>query len=83
MTSTPPAQGTTTKHPASNGSGAKPKPRRSAAPLVRFRLDAEMARLKAQGVVIAFDVMDTPGCRLALVCDPDGNKIMIHKRKVQ
>ena len=44
MTSTPPAQGTTTKHPASNGSGAKPKPRRSAAPLVRFRLDAEMAR---------------------------------------
>ena len=46
-------------------------------------LDGEMARLKAQGVVIAFDVMDTPGCRLALVCDPDGNKIMIHKRKVQ
>ncbi len=46
MTSTPPAQRTTTKHPPSNGPGAKPKPkpRRAAAPLARFRLDAEMAR---------------------------------------
>ena len=44
MTSTPPAQRTTTKHPPSNGPGAKPRPRRAAAPLARFRLDAEMAR---------------------------------------
>jgi predicted enzyme related to lactoylglutathione lyase len=44
-------------------------------------LDAEMARLKSNGVVIAFDVMDSPVCRCAMVCDPDGNKIMIHKRK--
>jgi 23S rRNA (cytidine1920-2'-O)/16S rRNA (cytidine1409-2'-O)-methyltransferase len=48
MTNIPPAQRTTTKHPSNNGSGAKPKPkaksRRSSAPLVRFRLDAEMAR---------------------------------------
>jgi predicted enzyme related to lactoylglutathione lyase len=25
--------------------------------------------------------MDTPVCRFAMICDPDGNKIMIHKRK--
>jgi hypothetical protein len=25
--------------------------------------------------------MDTPVCRFAIVLDPDGNKVMIHKRK--
>src|SRR5258708_8004806 len=46
MKNIPPAQRTTTKHPSSNDTGPKPKPktRRSSAPLARFRLDAEMAR---------------------------------------
>jgi predicted enzyme related to lactoylglutathione lyase len=44
-------------------------------------LDAEMARLKSRGVKIAMDVMDGPVCRCAMILDPDGNKIMIHKRK--
>jgi len=44
-------------------------------------LEAEMARLKAQGVPVVLDTMDTPVCRCAMICDPDGNKIMIHKRK--
>jgi predicted enzyme related to lactoylglutathione lyase len=44
-------------------------------------LDAEMSRLKSKGVPVHMDVTDTPACRFAIVCDPDGNKIMIHKRK--
>ena len=44
-------------------------------------LDAEMARLKARGVTIQMEIMDTPVCRFAVICDPDGNKILIHKRK--
>src|SRR5580704_1448001 len=44
-------------------------------------LDAEMARLKAKGVAVVMDVMDTPVCRFAMITDPDGNKILIHKRK--
>ncbi len=44
-------------------------------------LDAEMARLKAKGVAVVMDVMDTPVCRFAMIADPDGNKILIHKRK--
>jgi predicted enzyme related to lactoylglutathione lyase len=44
-------------------------------------LDAEMSRLKARGVTIHMDVMDTPVCRFGMICDPDGNKILIHKRK--
>jgi len=44
-------------------------------------LDAEMARLKSKGGVIHLDITDTPVCRFAMVCDPDGNKIILHKRK--
>ncbi len=46
-------------------------------------IDAEITRLKSRGVTFAMDtVMDTPVCRFVIVCDPDGNKIMIHKRKL-
>jgi predicted enzyme related to lactoylglutathione lyase len=44
-------------------------------------LDAEVSRLKAKGVTLAMEAMDTPVCRFAIVSDPDGNKILIHKRK--
>jgi predicted enzyme related to lactoylglutathione lyase len=44
-------------------------------------LDAEVARLKSLGVPFSIEPMDTPVCRFAIVCDPDGNKVMIHKRR--
>ena len=44
-------------------------------------LDAEMTRLKARNVKVHLDTMDTPVCRFAIIFDPDGNKILIHKRK--
>ncbi len=44
-------------------------------------LDAEMARLKSRGVPIVMETMDTPVCRCSIISDPDGNKIMLHKRK--
>lgn len=43
-------------------------------------LDAEISRLKSKGIAVHMDVMDTPVCRFAIVCDPDGNKVMLHKR---
>ena len=46
-------------------------------------LDAEVARLKAKGVPVPVDAMDTPVCRFAIVCDPDGNRLMLHKRKAR
>ena len=46
-------------------------------------LDAEVARLKSKGVPVHMDVMDTPVCRFAIVSDPDGNKLMLHKRKAR
>jgi len=44
-------------------------------------LDASMAALKAKSVPIVMDIFDTPVCRMAVIEDPDGNQITIHKRK--
>jgi predicted enzyme related to lactoylglutathione lyase len=53
---------------------------------IAFKVDdlgAEFARLKSKGVPVHMDVMDTPVCRFAIVSDPDGNKLMLHKRKAR
>ena len=44
-------------------------------------LDGEMARLKSRNVKVTMDITDGFICRFAIVCDPDGNKIMFHQRK--
>ena len=44
-------------------------------------LNAEVARLKAAGVVFKTEVAEFPPCRMALISDPDGNTICIHQRK--
>ncbi len=44
-------------------------------------LDVEVSRLKSRGVLVHREVTDTPLCRFAIVCDPDGNKVLLHKRK--
>ncbi len=43
-------------------------------------LDAEISRLKSRGAKFVMEATDTPVCRFTIICDPDGNKIMIHKR---
>ena len=42
-------------------------------------LDAFVKRLKEQGVAFVLDVTETPVCRMAVIADPDGNHIIIHK----
>ena len=42
--------------------------------------DVEIARLKSLGVKFSTNVMPTPICRFAIICDPYGNRILIHKR---
>ena len=44
-------------------------------------LDATLAKLKESGVTFDMEAIDTPVCRMAVVLDPDGSKVMIHKRK--
>jgi len=44
-------------------------------------MDATLAQLKAKGIVLLMGVFETPVCRMAIISDPDGNKVTIHKRK--
>jgi predicted enzyme related to lactoylglutathione lyase len=46
-------------------------------------LDGEVARLKTRGVTFSLEATDSPVCRFAIVRDPDGNQVMIHKRKAK
>jgi len=43
--------------------------------------EAATKQLKASGAVFRVEPMETPVCRMAVVADPDGNSITIHKRK--
>jgi predicted enzyme related to lactoylglutathione lyase len=52
--------------------------------MVAFEVDdfeKSVAELKQAGVPVTFDPMETPICHFAIVRDPDGNAVMIHKRK--
>jgi catechol 2,3-dioxygenase-like lactoylglutathione lyase family enzyme len=42
--------------------------------------DATIAELKAAGVTFKMDAFASPVCRMAIIADPDGNALIIHKR---
>jgi predicted enzyme related to lactoylglutathione lyase len=44
---------------------------------------AAIERLKAGGHPVFFGPIETPVCHMAVVSDPDGNSITIHKRKTK
>ena len=43
--------------------------------------DEAIRKLKVAVIRFAAEPMDTPCCRMAVVQDPDGNKVIIHKLK--
>lgn len=43
--------------------------------------DIALSNLKQKDCVFAMEAQETPVCRMAVIKDPDGNFIMIHKRK--
>ena len=45
--------------------------------------DSAIAELKARSIPFNVEAMETPVCRMAVIADPDGNKITIHKRRPQ
>lgn len=58
----------------------------SSGPMVAFEVedvDAAVAQLREAGVTFALDPVETPGCRFAVVLDPDGNSLAIHRKKRQ
>jgi catechol 2,3-dioxygenase-like lactoylglutathione lyase family enzyme len=43
--------------------------------------EGTVAELKRRGVPFSTEPMETPVCHLAVVGDPDGNSLFIHRRK--
>ncbi len=64
---------------ASVGDQWKPSEDGTSAALEVENLEDAIARLKERNV--AFEKVDSPVCRMAVIQDPDGNKIIIHKLK--
>jgi len=44
-------------------------------------MDATIAKLKENGIAFEMDKIETPVCWMAVFHDPDGNRLLIHKRK--
>jgi len=44
-------------------------------------IDAAIAKLKERGVTFDLEKTETPVCWMAQFRDPDGNKLLVHKRK--
>jgi predicted enzyme related to lactoylglutathione lyase len=44
-------------------------------------IDDAIEKLKARGVTFDIDKSETPVCWMAQFRDPDGNKLVVHKRK--
>jgi len=60
------------------------EPSASAGGTIAFEVDdlpALVAELKAKGVAFAAEGIESPVCRMAIVKDPDGNAIILHKLK--
>ena len=46
-------------------------------------LDAEIARLKGQGVQFKAEMIHSPVCRMSVILDSEGNSILLHELKKQ
>jgi predicted enzyme related to lactoylglutathione lyase len=71
--------GTGTLAIACVGDQWKPSNAGTSAALEVENLDAAIARLEERN--ISYDKVDSPVCRMAIIEDPDGNKLIIHKLK--
>lgn len=61
----------------------KPSPDGCSVALEVENFDDAIAALKKNNVTFRMEPIETPVCRMAMVFDPDGNTLCIHKRKVQ
>ena len=68
------------------GNGApqwKPSPGGGCVGLEVEDFEAAILRLQQHGRTFYLEPIETPVCRMAIVADPDGNSITIHKRKAK
>ena len=58
-----------------------PSPTGTAAALEVDDFDAYVAKVREHGVTVVFEPMETPMCRMVVLADPDGNRVVLHQRK--
>jgi predicted enzyme related to lactoylglutathione lyase len=63
-----------------SAAGRKPSPDGCTAALEVEDFDAAIAHLRANKMKFRMEPCPTPVCRMAMISDPDGNTICIHKR---
>jgi len=59
----------------------KPSPDGGGVALEVENFDSAIAELKKSGAKFRVEPMESPVCHMAIVFDPDGNSVCIHKRK--
>jgi predicted enzyme related to lactoylglutathione lyase len=55
-------------------------------PTVAFEVedfDSTLGTLRASNVPFVLEPFESPVCRMAIIADPDGNSIVIHKRHIR
>ncbi len=60
--------------------GAKPMAEGASVGFEVDDFDATIAELKAAGATFTMEPFPTPVCRMAILLDPEGNSVIIHKR---
>ena len=43
--------------------------------------ETSLVYLREKHVIFSMEPIETPVCHMAIICDPDGSRIIIHKRK--
>jgi predicted enzyme related to lactoylglutathione lyase len=59
----------------------KPSPDGGGVALEVDNFDSAIAELRKAGIKFRVEPMESPVCHMAIVFDPDGNAVCIHKRK--
>jgi len=75
------AAGTDTLAIANVGEQWKPSDQGTCAALEMENFDAAIERLREKKVRFIAEPFETPCCHMAVIQDPDGNKVIIHKLK--
>ena len=58
------------------------KPSASGGPCIAFEVadvEALTKALRAKGIVVKMDPIETPVCKMSLVVDPEGNQVLLHQ----
>lgn len=66
---------------AGGGNDWKPSPDGTACALEVDDFTAFVEKIKGSQVKVIFDAYESPVCHMITIADPDGNRIVIHKRK--